>query len=156
MDGMWFLPNRQGNEPFICLSVGLCHTLELVLLLDGVRVGRSLGGVDELVGETLGDGLDVVESGFTGLSEHKKKKGKRWVQFSLTLALRRWEKDISGEKVRKKKKSNTHADGDQGDGLVDPSKWGNVDGLTPDGTLGTDTGRVLTWAGVDDGVDEDL
>jgi hypothetical protein len=49
------------------LSVALGHTLELVLLLDGVRVGRTLGSVGELVGETFRDGLDVVESGFSGL-----------------------------------------------------------------------------------------
>jgi hypothetical protein len=51
------------------LSVALGYTLELVLLLDGVRVGRTLGGVGELVGETFRDGLDVVESGFSGLRE---------------------------------------------------------------------------------------
>ena len=48
------------------LSVGLGDTLELVLLLDGVRVGGALGGVDQLLGETLGNGLDVAESGLTG------------------------------------------------------------------------------------------
>jgi len=54
------------------LSVALGYTLELVLLLNGVRVGRTLGGVGELVGETFRDGLDVVESGFSGL-----RKGQR-------------------------------------------------------------------------------
>ena len=39
------------------LSVRLGDSLKLILLLDGVGVGRSLGGVDELIGETLGDGL---------------------------------------------------------------------------------------------------
>lgn len=48
------------------LSVGLGDTLELVLLLDGVAVGGSLGGVDQLVSETLGNGLDVAESGLAG------------------------------------------------------------------------------------------
>ena len=48
------------------LSVGLGDTLELVLLLDGVRVGGALGGVDQLLGEALGNGLDVAESGLTG------------------------------------------------------------------------------------------
>lgn len=43
------------------LPVSLGHTLDLVLLLDGVRVGRSAGGVDDLIGEALGDGLDVAE-----------------------------------------------------------------------------------------------
>lgn len=51
------------------LSVRLGDTLELVLLLDGVRVGRALGGVDKLVSETLGDGLGVVEGGLSGLEE---------------------------------------------------------------------------------------
>ena len=40
--------------------------------------------------------------------------------------------------------------------LVDTTEWGDVDGLTTDGTTATDTSRVLTWAGVDDGADEDL
>jgi hypothetical protein len=48
------------------LSVGLGDTLELVLLLDGVRVGGTLGGVDQLLSKALGNGLDVAESGLTG------------------------------------------------------------------------------------------
>lgn len=48
------------------LTVGLGDTLELVLLLDGVAVGGSLGGVDELVGQALGDALDVPEGGLAG------------------------------------------------------------------------------------------
>lgn len=48
------------------LSVGLGHALQLVLLLDGVAVGAALGGVDELVGQALGDGLDVAEGGLAG------------------------------------------------------------------------------------------
>ena len=47
------------------LPVSLGHTLDLVLLLDGVAVGRPLCGVHDLVGQALGDGLDVAESSFT-------------------------------------------------------------------------------------------
>jgi hypothetical protein len=50
----------------IRLSVGLGDTLELILLLDGVRVGRTLGGVDELLSKALSNRLDVAESGLTG------------------------------------------------------------------------------------------
>ena len=50
------------------LPVGLGDTLELVLLFDGVRVRRALGGVDELVGEALGDRLDVAERRLAGLA----------------------------------------------------------------------------------------
>ncbi|GMT31387.1 hypothetical protein PFISCL1PPCAC_22684, partial [Pristionchus fissidentatus] len=39
-------------------TVRLGDTLELVLLLDGVAVRRSLGGVDELISKALSDGLD--------------------------------------------------------------------------------------------------
>merc|ERR1711924_436033 len=46
------------------LPVSLGNALNLVLLLDGVAVGRALGGVDELLGEALGNGLDVAECGF--------------------------------------------------------------------------------------------
>lgn len=47
-------------------------------------------------------------------------------------------------------------DGDEGDGLVDAAERRDVDGLTADGTLRTDPGRVFARASVDDGVDEDL
>ena len=47
----------------IRLSVGLGHALQLVLLLDGVAVGASLGRVDQFVREALRDGLDVAEGG---------------------------------------------------------------------------------------------
>lgn len=50
----------------------------------------------------------------------------------------------------------TDTDGDEGDGLVDTSEWRDIDGLSSDGTGGTDTSRVFAWASVDDGVDEDL
>lgn len=45
------------------LPVSLGHTLDLILLLDGEGVGRSARGVDDLIGEALGDGLDVAERG---------------------------------------------------------------------------------------------
>jgi len=96
------------------LPVGLCDALELVLLLDGVAVAAALCGVDELLGQALGDGLDVAEGGFAG------------------------------------------ADGEEGDGLVDAAQRGDIDGLTADGTCGTDAGRVLARAAVDDGVDGNL
>lgn len=48
------------------LSVGLGNTLQLVLLLDGVRVAASLGSVDQLLSQALSDGLDVAERGLAG------------------------------------------------------------------------------------------
>jgi hypothetical protein len=48
------------------LSVGLGHTLQLILLLDCIAVAASLSGVDELFSEALGNALDVSEGGFTG------------------------------------------------------------------------------------------
>ena len=45
----------------VLLSVGFGDTLEFVLLLDGVAVRAALGGVDQLVGQAFGDGLDVTE-----------------------------------------------------------------------------------------------
>merc|ERR1740128_155174 len=96
------------------LTVRLGHTLEFVLLLDGVTVAGSLGGVDQLVGQALGDGLDVTESSLPG----------------------------SGAQ--------------QPDSLIDPPKGRDIDGLTPNGSLTSDTGGVLTGSGVDDGIDQDL
>jgi hypothetical protein len=49
------------------LTVGLGDTLELVLLLDGIRVGRTLGGVDELISQALSNGLDVPEGSLASL-----------------------------------------------------------------------------------------
>ncbi len=37
------------------LSVRFGNTFEFVLLLDGVAVGAALGGVNELVGQALGN-----------------------------------------------------------------------------------------------------
>lgn len=48
------------------LSVGLGDTLELILLLDGVRVAASLGSVDQLFSKALGNALDVAERGLAG------------------------------------------------------------------------------------------
>lgn len=46
--------------------------------------------------------------------------------------------------------------GQERDRLVHPAQGGDIDGLTPDGSLGTDTCRVLTGTSVHDGVHEDL
>ena len=59
---------RSKNKQISVLSVGLGDTLKLVLLLNGVAVRATLGGVDQLVGQTLGDGLDVAEGGFASSS----------------------------------------------------------------------------------------
>ena len=53
------------------LAVRLGNTLELVLLLDGVRVGGSLSSVDELLSKALSNGLDVAERGLTGTDGEK-------------------------------------------------------------------------------------
>lgn len=50
------------------LTVRLCNTLELILLADGVAVGRTLGSVDDFISQALGDALDVTEGSFTGTS----------------------------------------------------------------------------------------
>ena len=56
---------RQGRTQH--LSVGLGHTLDLVLLLDGVAVGRTLGGVHDLISQTLRHRLDVAERSLASL-----------------------------------------------------------------------------------------
>lgn len=43
------------------LSVRLGNSLQLILLLDGIRVGRSLSSVDEFLSQALSNGLDVSE-----------------------------------------------------------------------------------------------
>ena len=64
------------NWPFppvilVRLTVGLGNSLYLVLLLDGIAVRRSAGGVDDLVSKALGNGLDVAERGLAGTSGHE-------------------------------------------------------------------------------------
>jgi hypothetical protein len=53
------------------LTVGLGHTLDLVLLLDGVAIGGTSGGVDDLISQALGNGLDVSERGLAGAARHQ-------------------------------------------------------------------------------------
>ena len=48
---------------FNILSVRLGDTFKFVLLLDCVRVGTSLGSVDEFISKTFSDGFDVSEAG---------------------------------------------------------------------------------------------
>ena len=52
--------------------------------------------------------------------------------------------------------SNTYTSGQERDGLVNSAEGGNIDGLTTDGTLRTDTGGIFTGTSVDNGVNEDL
>jgi hypothetical protein len=100
--------------PLHLLSVALGHTLQLVLLLDSVRVAGTLGSVDQLLSKALSNGLDVAERGLAGTS------------------------------------------GEEGDSLVDSAEGRDIDGLSSDGTGGTNSGRVFTRTTVDDSVDGDL
>ena len=43
------------------LTVGLGYALDLVLLLNSIAVGGATSSIDDLVGEALGDCLDVAE-----------------------------------------------------------------------------------------------
>ena len=51
---------------------------------------------------------------------------------------------------------NTYTSGQKVDGLVHATERGHIDGLTTDGTSGTNSGGVLTRSGVDNGINEDL
>ena len=105
-------PNH--NPPISSLPVTLRHTLQLILLLDSVRVRASLRSVNQLFSQALSNALDVAEGRLAG------------------------------------------TDGQQGDGLVDAAQGGDIDGLTADGSGGTDTRAVFAGAAVDDRVDGDL
>ena len=48
------------------------------------------------------------------------------------------------------------SDRKKGDGLVDTAERGDIDGLTTDGTGGTNTCAVFAGSAVDDGIDRDL
>ena len=70
-EGSWCFWYKNSDTKQSDLTVGLGNSFELVLLLDGVGVGASLGGIHDLVSEALGDGLDVSEGSFssTGADE---------------------------------------------------------------------------------------
>lgn len=53
------------------LTIGLGNTLDLILLLDSVTVGRSAGSVDDLISQALSNGLDVSERGLSGAGGHQ-------------------------------------------------------------------------------------
>eukprot|EP01083_Nonionella_stella_P247753 858638_1 len=57
----------------ICLTVRLGHTLDLILLLDGVRVTGSSCGIDQLLGQALSHCLQVPEASLPGTSGQKVK-----------------------------------------------------------------------------------
>jgi hypothetical protein len=48
------------------LPITLRHALQLILLLDRIRITASLRRIDELLSQALSHRLDVAESGFTG------------------------------------------------------------------------------------------
>lgn len=58
-------------KPKTPLPIALGHALQLVLLLDRVRVAASLCGVDQLFGQTFGNALDVSEGCFAGSDGEK-------------------------------------------------------------------------------------
>lgn len=63
-------PTNELLAPYITfLTVGLRHTLKLILLLNGIRVRRTLSCVYQLVSQALGNCLDVPESSLTSLNE---------------------------------------------------------------------------------------
>jgi len=57
--------NRQHDS---CLTVSLSDALDLVLLLNRVRVGGFLGAVGDLISEALRNGLDAAEGSEAGTS----------------------------------------------------------------------------------------
>jgi len=115
------------------LTVGLGNTLELVLLLDGVRGRRLLGSVDKLISEALSNGLHVAEGGLTGTGGEEPD------------GLRR--KFLSEKQAIKNKRLFY---------LVDAAEGRHINSLATDSAGGTNAGRVFAGTSVDDSIDEDL
>ena len=66
-------PNIETNPAVTNLSVGLGDSLNLVLLLDGERVGGFLGAVHDLISQALSTRLDVSEGTVSStLSDQRK------------------------------------------------------------------------------------
>ncbi len=53
------------------LTIGLGHSLGLILLLDGEGVGGLSGSVDDLVGKALSNGLHVSERSLSSAHNHQ-------------------------------------------------------------------------------------
>lgn len=78
---MYFLLSLEHHTPMteftyensikMSLTVGLGDTLDLILLLDGVTVGRAAGSVDDLIGQALSNSLDVSERRLSGTGGHQ-------------------------------------------------------------------------------------
>jgi hypothetical protein len=136
-------PNHFEKTTMFKFKLTLGNTLKFVLLLDGIRVGGSLGGVDELISKAFSNGLDVAESRLAGLKKSHKKNG----IYSVTSI----SKDGSFEK-----ENHAYTGGQQRDGLVDTTERRNINGLTTDSTGRTNTGGVFTGTSVDDGINENL
>ena len=96
------------------LTVRLGDTLNLILLLYGVAVRGPTGSVNDLVGETLGDGLDVSEGGLSSTHGHEVQR------------------------------------------IVHSSEGRHVDRLSLDRAGAAYSRGILSWAAVDDGVNEQL
>lgn len=97
-----------------------------------VTLGNSLDLILLLDGEGVGTGADTLGGGDDLVSEALRK--------SLVGSERR----LSGTLA------------DQVDSLVDSSERRDIDGLSADGTTGTDSGGVLTSTTLDDGLKENL
>jgi len=97
-----------------------------------VTLGNSLDLVLLLDGVGVGTGADTLRGGDDLIGE------------ALGESLVGSESALSG------------ALADQVDGLVDSSERRDIDGLSADGTTGTDSGGVLTSTTLDDGLEEDL
>jgi len=54
------------------------------------------------------------------------------------------------------KEPKAYTDGKESNRLVHPSQRGDIDSLTTDSSLGSDTCRIFTGTGVNDGIDQNL
>ena len=97
-----------------CSSVTLGNSLDFFLLSDGEGVAAlsflGFGGLNDLVGEALGEGLHGSES---------------------------------------RGSDSLH---DEIDTLVDSSEWRNIDGLSSDGTTGSNSSGVLSGSSLGNGI----
>ena len=62
---------KTGSNLSNFLTVTLGNSLDLILFLDGIRVGRSSGGIDDLISQALRDRLKVSETSLSGSGADK-------------------------------------------------------------------------------------
>jgi len=130
-------------------SVRLGDTLELILFLKQWLIERRKDKVkpNTLIAYEFDDPLAAL---INSSAKHS----------AMDLTLRKAESRVCAADVYVRRchvsQIVTYTNGKEGNGLIHPSEGRDIDGLTSDGTLRSNSCGIFTWAGVDDCINKDL